>query len=244
MNRNLLLIAGCAIAGSLLAIRWYVATPSDPASVGDGDTASEASDVDAPPEARGAAGVDSSATSTGRSAAGADDAPARGTGGPEAATNRGDAADAGTTGLTIGGQTWPRTDAGTDAAFVPGIPPDPNAPDDPAARHAAFVDGVRVGFDDARTAFTTCYEDVLAGRPDAADRLVIEVEATVSPNDPEIASLVLQSIEAGDLVVDELDCFAEAVSKLIVPAPPAGPDGGDGATTIRYPLTLAPSGAP
>lgn len=239
MNRNAVLIAGCAIAGALLATRWYLTTPVDPADVST-DAPAAASEGTTP----GASGSPPGREGAGATTAAGDDttgSAAAATGTP--AANHGAAATAGGAvppERAIGGDRWPSTDAGADAAFVPGTRDPDDEPLDPAAAHAAFVDGIRVGFDDARTAFTTCYEAVLEERPAAVDRLVFELHATTSLDDPELAELSLQSITAGDLALEELECFVDVVEKLIVPAPPPSPDGDESPMTIRYPVQLSP----
>jgi len=238
MNRNAVLIAGCAIAGALLAARWYLTTPVDPADVStempadaagalpSGSPGSAASDPrTAAPSTPPDRASGSSATAPGGRAATGNAAPSTGTQMPPE--------------RAVGGDRWPSTDAGVDAAFVPGTRDPDDEPLDPAAEHAAFVDGIRVGFDDARTAFTTCYEAVLEERPAAVDRLVFELHATTSLDDPELAELSLQSITAGDLALEELECFVDVVEKLIVPAPPPSPDGDESPMTIRYPVQLS-----
>lgn len=65
-------------------------------------------------------------------------------------------------------------------------------------------------------------------------RLVFELQVTRDPHDAEHGIVELTAVEADDLVLDNVACFAEIVEHLEMP-PPAG---SDDTLTIRYPVTL------
>lgn len=109
---------------------------------------------------------------------------------------------------------------------------------DPPNQQERFVQGIRDGFAEGTPGFVGCYEMVLEARDVEVDQLIFEILATTSLDEPEFAELSLQSISAGELQLEELECFADVIETLSFPAPPPGEDGEEGAVTIRYPVAL------
>lgn len=98
-----------------------------------------------------------------------------------------------------------------------------------------FRIGIQSAMGDARADLLICWEEAIAqGRTDD-DRLVFDL---VARSDDERGVLELTSIDSTGLAADDLDCFAEVVSGLRIPAPDPLIADATGRLAIRYPMTL------
>lgn len=98
-----------------------------------------------------------------------------------------------------------------------------------------FRIGIQSAMGGARGDLLMCWEEAIAqGRTDD-DRLVFDL---VARSDDERGVLELTSIDSTGLAADDLDCFAQVVSRLRIPPPDPLIADATGRLAIRYPMTL------
>lgn len=103
--------------------------------------------------------------------------------------------------------------------------------------HAEFRDRVRETFLENTDELRECYMLVLDLEPDLSDRLSANITvSSAEDGDSEFGIANLDTIEAEEMGLEHLSCFAEVINEMQFPAP-----ANNGEYSIRYPLFLSPN---
>lgn len=111
----------------------------------------------------------------------------------------------------------------------PSTADEPSLAEAPEERRRQIMDAFR----DAMPGFRECYELILELEPDLDDRVVFEFVVSRSSAGEPVTEV--QSIEAGRMQVEHLECFEEAARSMAMPLPAPGEEN----YTIRYPMVLS-----